>query len=204
MQLQSRFDSQQTNLRRTTSLRPSPPNPASKSKFPTGRRHSHPLSVIPRPRHVLRTYRAAAEESAQPSTLATTPHAHTGVSMPDSFSRGSWLHRLRKNSATLSSLTALLSTDHHPVERVVPSHLFALEGHGVIRKVCRIHSAIPAKGIMATSRLPLAGPTSTQTLDLDIFRFAAARGTPLPPDAAPPLQSLWHVPSALAAGHTTG
>src|SRR5487761_1039377 len=49
-------------------------------------------------------------------------------------------------------------------ERVVPSHLFALRtGHGVIRQGCRIHSAIPGCGIMTTSRLPLAGPTSTKT-----------------------------------------
>jgi len=46
--------------------------------------------------------------------------------------------------------------------RVVPSHLFALVGHGVLPKVCRIHSAIPRGGIMTGSRLHLAGPTSTK------------------------------------------
>jgi hypothetical protein len=61
-----------------------------------------------------------------------------------------------------SSLKALVSMQK-PDERVAPSHLFALvTGHGVIRQGCRIHSAIPTSGIMTASRLPLAGPTSTQ------------------------------------------
>ena len=52
----------------------------------------------------------------------------------------------------------------NPIERVVPSHLFALtKGHGVLRQGCRIHSAIPTRGIMTASRLRLAGPTSTKT-----------------------------------------
>src|SRR5467141_1727629 len=52
----------------------------------------------------------------------------------------------------------------NPIERVVPSHLFALlKGHGVLRQGCRIHSAIPSSGIMTAPRLHLAGPTSTKT-----------------------------------------
>ena len=62
------------------------------------------------------------------------------------------------------------------IERVVPSHLFALvKGAWSYSQVCRIHStAIPSKrtGIMTKSRLHLAGSTSTKSWIL-IHLFAA-------------------------------
>ncbi len=109
-------------------------------------------------------------------------------------------HRVR----VLSSLKALLSTDNDPAERVVPSHLFALEGawsysQGVSHSFCD-----PREGDHDIVALTPCWSDLDPTLDLDTFLCAAARGTPPRPDAAPPLLSLWHVPSALAAGRTTG
>ncbi len=113
-------------------------------------------------------------------------------------------NRLRKNASMLSSLKALLSTDNDPAERVVPSHLFALEGawsysQGVSHSFCD-----PREGDHDIVALTPCWSDLDPTLDLDTFLCAAARGTPPRPDAAPPLLSLWHVPSALAAGRTTG
>src|SRR5579864_5085587 len=76
---------------------------------------------------------------------------------------------LRKKQSILSSLKALLSR-HNFAARVVPSHLFALNGAWSYSPGYRIHSASPPSGIMTKSRLPWVGATSVQLrISIDLF-----------------------------------
>jgi hypothetical protein len=63
-----------------------------------------------------------------------------------------------------SSLKARVSSQSYPASlRVVPSHLFALEGAGSYSEVCRIHSASRYGWLMTDSRSHLVGPTATKS-----------------------------------------